>query len=63
MGCSVAVIIFAFVLCINAHAVLRYPVPFNKNPTTASPCGVSSITDGMKSTAAETWYVGQPVSN
>jgi hypothetical protein len=54
-------IIFAFVLCINAHAVLRYPVPFNTNPTTAAPCGVSTISDAMKSTAQATWLAGSTV--
>jgi hypothetical protein len=61
MRCSVA-ILFAFVLCIRAHAVLRDPLPFNTNPTTAAPCGVNAITDGMKSTPAATWYAGKPAT-
>jgi len=53
------VLVFAFVLCINAHAVLRVPTPFNTNPTTTGPCGVSTISDSMKSTAQATWTAGQ----
>lgn len=55
MRCSVLVVVLALVLGASAHAVLRYPVPFNTNPTTQGPCGVSAITDGMASTPMVTW--------
>jgi len=58
----VAIVTLAFVLCINAHAVLVYPTPFNINPTTAAPCGVSAVTDTMKSTAQATWKAGETVT-
>jgi len=44
---------------VSGHAVLRNPVPYNTNPTTAGPCGVASVTDSMKSTPMATWQRGQ----
>jgi len=57
-------LVLASLICINAHAVLVSPTPFNSNPTTANPCGTvdGKLTTDMTSIAMATWAPGQEVT-
>jgi hypothetical protein len=62
MQYSVVFLLFAFVAQISGHARLVIPAAYNPNPSQAAPCGVSSITSAMASTAQATWLDDQNVT-
>jgi len=61
-GFLVMFLLAVSVLPAGGHAVLQTPTPFNTQPSTASPCGVGSVSENMKSVAQASWTAGSSVT-